>query len=282
MMRQFSSIRSGLLRVAVVSLFVLGAYASAVYFASAPQATPLTHVKPKWTQLPDMDQGVDTLSMHRTNGPVVVDDFQSDGRPIVGFHWWGSYLTDPTGQEWDTGQGAERLVSFEISFHQDCPIGDATCGNGGPYQYSTPSDGNYFFAIVNAEETFYGTTAAGENVYEYWLDLAGIPGPSFLGGTWNEVAGEIYWVDFAWNAGQFSTDPAATIWGWHESFQHNLDFAVTTNPPSPGGNPHLGPWTLLDGKDMAFEVMTVPEPTTLAIFGIGLIALGFVRRKWTA
>ena len=84
-------------------------------------ATPLgPHYKPKWSQAPDMDRGTDVLSMHRTNGPVVADDFVSDGRAIAGFHWWGSYLPDPTtGQEWVTGQGAERSVSFEISFHQD-------------------------------------------------------------------------------------------------------------------------------------------------------------------
>lgn len=277
MMRQFSSIKAGMFRMALAFLFILGTHASAVYFASAVHATPLQHVKSKWTQSPDMEAGTDYLSMHRTNGPVVVDDFQSDGRPIVGFHWWGSYFQD-------AGQGAERNVQFEISFHQDCPIGDATCGNGGPYAYSTPSNGNYFSTIVTAEEDFYGTTASGEDVYEYWLSLAGIPGPDFLGGTWNEVAGEIYWVDFAWDEGQFGTGLGiGDIWGWHESFQHNLDFAVQTGGgASPGGNPHRGPWLLLDGRDMAFEVLTASEPTTLAIFGIGLVALGFIRRRRNA
>lgn len=33
-----------------------------------------------------MGQGTDNLSMHRLNGPVVADDFRSDGRPISGFH----------------------------------------------------------------------------------------------------------------------------------------------------------------------------------------------------
>ena len=254
-------------------------------YTGVTQAMPL--VPPnlvKWSQLPDMDQGTDYLSMHRADGPIVVDDFRSDGRPISGFHWWGSYLPDPTGQEWDAGQGATaRDVSFEISIHQDCPVGDPNCGNGGPYQYSTPSNGNYFSAIVNVEEDFFGTTAGGENVYEYWLDVQGQPGPGFWGDTWNEVAGEIYWVDFGWNAGQFGTDPAGDVWGWHESFEHNLDFAVTTIPPSPGSNPHLGPWGVLDGKDMAFEVLTaVPVPAAVWLFGSGLLGLvGIARRKKT-
>lgn len=235
----------------------------------------------KWSQSPDMVRGTDYLSMHRSNGPIVVDDFRSDGRPISGFHWWGSYLIDPTtGVEWDTGQGPERAVSFEISIHQDCPIGDPTCNNGGPYPYSTPSDGGYFSAIVNVEEDFFGTTAAGENVYEYWLSVEGLTGPDFWNGTWNEVAGEIYWLDLGWNAGQFGTDPGGSVWGWHESFEHNLDFAVQTNPPSPGSNPHLGPWAVLDGKDMAFEVLTaVPVPAAVWLFGSGLIGLIGVARK---
>ena len=235
---------------------------------SVASAMPLVggHYKTKWQQAPDMDTGTDYLSMHRSGGPVVADDFMSDGRDIHGFHWWGSYLPDArTGQEFNAGQGAERNVSFEISFHNDCPAGDITCVQPGlpAYNYSTPSH-DYNSVLVDVEEDFYGTTVNGENVYEYWVLL---PDP------WKETAGETYWVDFAWNAGQFGTNSDDNVWGWHESADHWNDFAVTTNT-AVGGNPHAGAWSLIDGRDMAFEVITVPEPGGIALMGIGL--LGFV------
>jgi len=217
----------------------------------------------KWSQLPDMDRGTDWLSMHRANGPVVADDFQSDGRLIVGLHWWGSYFeSDP---KLDPGQ--DRQVQFEVSFHPDSPVGPNK-------PFSTPGQ-PYQFQIVSAEETFFGATQGGEGVYEYWAKL---------GTPWEEVAGNIYWLDVAYAAGQFNQDPLADVWGWHESWQHWNDHAVTTLVPA-GGNPHTGTWQLVgDGlRDMAFEVLTpVPEPCTVVIWsslaGLG-IAAGWYRRK---
>ena len=242
-----------------------------VWVGSA-SATPLIggHYKTKWSQGPDMDLGTDQLSMHRTNGPIVADDFMSDGRDIWGFHWWGSYLNDPrTNAEFDAGQGAERQVSFEISFHKDCPANDPTCVLAGEpaYSYSTPSN-DYQSIIIDVEEDFYGTTNGGENVYEYWVEL---PSP------WEEIAGEVYWVDFGWNAGQFGTGFTSDVWGWHQSDEQNLDFAVTTLAAS-GGNPHAGTWSVLN-SDMAFEVITVPEPNVIMLMGLGLLGFVFSRRR---
>lgn len=230
-------------------------------------------------QPPDMVNGTDFLSMHRTFGPVVVDDFTVDKPQILGVRWWGSYFLD-------AGQSPQqpRLVTFELSHHVDCPANTPvtpTCPGdprGGaapaPYPYSTPGQ-PYQFQILQAQETFFGTTAQGEDVYEYLVMFA-VP--------WATNPGAIEWIDIAWAAGQFGTDPAADIWGWHESDLHHFDWAVQTdriaNPQLPlGGNPHLGPWNLLEGRDMAFQLLVAPEPTMLALVALGLLGGALVARR---
>jgi hypothetical protein len=234
-------------------LRIVLAFAMLLAFALAPVAVRGDPLVPpyvvKWSQMPDMDQGTDWLSIHQTDGPVVVDDFMSNGMPIVGFHWWGSYLDglDPDPGMWK---------SFEISFHTDVPAGQQE-------PFSVPSQ-TYQFQIVLAQETFYGQTVGGENVYEYWAKIDP---------WWSEEAGEIYWVDFALDQALHDRD-----WGWHESCTQWNDFAVQTQPPSPGGNPHLGPWAPLD-RDMAFEVLTIPEPATMLLLAGGFGVLAFRRKK---
>ena len=229
-----------------------------------------------FSQQPDMVAGTDALSMHRAYGPVVVDDFIVSQPEITGFRWWGSYF-GAAGQS----RGQARDVQFELSLHTDClagaPIsppcpGDPRAGNAA-YSYSTPGQ-PYQFQILNAQETYFGTTAAGEDVYEYFV---------LLTTGWAATPGAIGWVDIAWAAGQFGTVADDSIWGWHESDQHTLDWAVQTdsaaNSQLPlGGNSHLGPWDQLQGKDMAFEVITVPEPGTLALAGLVLCLLVKTRR----
>jgi len=228
----------------VLTLAVLLALAIA---PAAVRGDPLD-LPVKWSQLPDMDLGTDWLSIHQVDGPVVVDDFESNGMPIAGFHWWGSYLD---GMDPDPGM----WKMFEISFHTDVPVGQDP--------FSQPSQ-EYQFQMILTQETFYGTTNGGEDVYEYW---------ALLDYLWLEEAGQIYWVDFAYDQSQGLRD-----WGWHESETQWNDFAVQTQPPSPGGNPHLGPWAPLD-VDMAFEVLTIPEPATMLLLAGGFGLLAFRRKK---
>jgi hypothetical protein len=208
----------------------------------------------KWSQLPDMDQGTDWLSTHQSYGPVVADDFMSDGRLILGFHWWGSYLD---GLDPDPGTHKQ----FEVSFHGDVP--DPEPEN--PLTFSQPTQ-SYQYQLVLAQETYYGTTAGGEKVYEYW---------GLLPTPWEEIEGKIYWLDIAYDV----VAQSYRQWGWHESYQHWNDSAVQTSLVNPNVNPHTGPWVELEGHDMAFQILTTPEPCTLALLGAGLLGLGFKARR---
>lgn len=248
---------------------------SLALLAAAPAMA--THVQ--FSQRPDMQAGTDWLSMHRTFGPVVADDFVVQKPEVVALRWWGSYFSDDP----LLGPGQQRPVSFEVSYHPDCPAGapvSAQCpgdprgnlGTSAPYAHSTPGQPYQFQAGVMATEVFFGLTAAGERVYEYFADL---PVPIAT------TPGAVAWLDIAWFAGQFGTDPAAAVWGWHESDMHFQDNAVTTDrdAPPPGGNPHLGPWNRLTARDMAFEVITVPEPGSMAMSVLMLAALGTTRAR---
>ena len=173
-------------------------------------------------------------------------------------------------------------MQFELSYHSDCPAGapvSAQCpgdprssGSPLPYTYSTPGQ-PYSFQIVAAQETFFGTTAAGEDVYEYFV---------MLQQTWAVTPGAIAWLDVARRPVSSGPRPT-TRSGAGMRLQHFGDFAVQTDGDADrqlplGGNPHVGPWNMLQGKDMAFEVITVPEPLSLLLVTIGLLGVGATRR----
>lgn len=69
------------------------------------------------------------------------------------------------------------------------------------------------------------------------------------------------------------------MWGWHTAASAQIDellgSAQSTKEPgsaSPLGGQQANPWQ--DAQyDMAFELTTIPEPSLVALFGLGMFAV---------
>ncbi|CAH0294928.1 hypothetical protein SRABI118_04192 [Massilia sp. Bi118] len=125
------------------------------------------------------------------------------------------------------------------------------------------------------------------------VDMLGTPGPGFISQSFNAVAGTTYQLDFDLFR---NTVPSGTV---EVTFTDSLSNSYSQQFTSTGGTATAfsmtylatsnGPLTLSfgsvggDGYSGAVldnvSVNAVPEPATLAIFGIGMFGFGMCRRR---
>jgi hypothetical protein len=200
--------------------------------------------------------GMDWRSDH-TAGGIMADDFLCTSLdPIVAVRWWGSYVGEgPTSGLAPRPTTPPATIAFDIVFH------DSTANSvpGGGHPFSLPTT-ILLGQQVWAQEDFVGVDQTGEYVYRY---DAYLPQWFYQQGTTANPVEYFMAID----------QPSGQKWGWHESPTQIMDFPAL----SPA---HGGPWTsIAPMHDLAFELMTVPEPGVLTLGGLGLLAVLVGRRR---
>ncbi|MBN1919550.1 MAG: PEP-CTERM sorting domain-containing protein [Verrucomicrobia bacterium] len=209
----------------------------------------------KVLQGPDMDSGWNLQSQWDLidGEPNIIraDNWECpDGRPITDIHWWGSYL-------FNTGD-SNPVQKFEVSIFSDAG------GSPGALMWRKSFDS----ALVN--ETPVGLDANLEQVYKYSVYLE-------QEDVFQQNQGEVYWLSIVALTEGTTRWP---MWGWHTAVNRNIEdllqgSAQTTKDPTQNDPFGIGkvenPWQ--DAQyDMAFELTTIPEPSIVALIGLGLFA----------
>lgn len=197
--------------------------------------TPPPVLEAKWERPLDTRYGIDVPSwMSGSVGTWIADDFVSDGRPIAGVRWWGSYIGYATNEAGEVAPPAPRPVRFTLRWLRDLPAGVMT-------NYSLPGK---LIDSTNLTLLPYGTLE-GDGVVEQYVTTIYHPEENayehefvydvvFTNTPWNEKEGVVYWLGIQ---ADYLEQPSSNAWGWATTpleYGWNDD-TVRTNSQSPVG-----------------------------------------------
>lgn len=184
--------------------------------------------EPKWDRPLDTDHGIDIVSYcSESTFMRVADDFVSDGRPITGIRWYGSYpnymTNQPPGHPIEPPSGLEHPVAFILEWWADVPRGMYTNYSypGAQLKYKRyelapagPVTENHYTSIYHQGKGW---------VHEFVYDIAFTNYHDY----WNEKEGVVYWLSVM--ADYFPLEPT-NGWGWATtSLEHHWNDDAVRN-----------------------------------------------------
>ncbi len=243
---------------------------------------------------------------------IIADDFRDPfNTPVLTVRWWGSYV-GPTFQQVGGavtpifGPGSED--GYVLSFFKDQPVDPLN-----PFSRPDELLASYiapFGAVKVTPTTHVGWD--GHEIWQYEVNFQDTHLEHAVAGFadqigFNQQPGEVYWLSInaevghtlvavtnpdgttSWieqDTGKFAIpgndplNPDGHFWGWHTSPEAFNDVATM-------GHLLMGPngewiypqqdWRPIQPNhglnDMAFQLLTIPEPATAVLIGIGLMLI---------
>jgi len=228
--------------------FLLAAFFLTLFLSLFTSVQTINAGVEKWSQLPEMKQGINLISQPGPDNTTIADDWLClDGSPVSDLHFWGSYPgwfdNDPVPPPRTPG-----VEAFRIQIYSDRPAIS-------PDGFSHPDKLLYETWVRNFRETFVAAIPVNwvpgvefEHKYRYDLDLPRI--------FWQQ-RNRVYWLNIA-AVPKNSDFP----WGWENSMERWNDFAVSgwyTDPINWFWQVAADPY-LERSLDMSFILTSCPGP----------------------